>query len=102
MKTENLYVGIKFDPKTTDAESIANALDKIVKAGVLGDFLEEYGSPKIGKFFILPDYEKRISALQEALGALLGVAVWAADHGADSKNILALLRMARKAQKGTA
>jgi len=51
-----LYIDVEFDEQKTDAESIANALDKVMKSGLatLWDCWDEYGGePKVGEFLVL-------------------------------------------------
>ncbi len=51
-----LYLDIEFNGRKTDGESIASAMDNVVKTGMsaLGDCWDEYeGAPKVGEFFVL-------------------------------------------------
>ena len=51
-----LVLELKFGKRATDAESLATAMDKVVKCGMaaLGDCWHEYGGePKVGKFVVL-------------------------------------------------
>jgi hypothetical protein len=46
-----LTIDIEYDPKVTDAESIASAMDALLKTAIsIPGILEEYGDPKIGEF----------------------------------------------------
>lgn len=51
-----LYLDVRFGKRATDAESLATAMDNVVRTGMsaLGDCWGEYGGePKVGKFFVL-------------------------------------------------
>jgi len=50
------YIDVEFDGRETDAESMASAMDNVVKCGmtVVGDCWEEYGGkPKVGECSVL-------------------------------------------------
>ncbi len=51
-----LTVDVAYDPTKTDPESLAVVLDRLMETAlcVVG-ILEEYGSPKIGKFVVTPE-----------------------------------------------
>jgi hypothetical protein len=60
-----LYLDVEFDGRKTDAESIASAMDNVVKTGMsaLGDCWDEYGGePKVGQFLVLD----KVQAAQHA------------------------------------
>jgi hypothetical protein len=51
-----LYFDVKFNGRKTDSESIAGAMDNVVKCGMsaLSDCWDEYGGePKVGQFLVL-------------------------------------------------
>ena len=51
-----LFLDVEFDGGKTDGESIASAMDKVVKSGMsaLGDCWDEYGGePKVSEFLVL-------------------------------------------------
>jgi hypothetical protein len=51
-----LFIDVQFNGRKTDAESIASAMDNVVKTGMttLGDCWDEYGGePKVGQFLVL-------------------------------------------------
>lgn len=57
-----LYVEIEFDDEITDAESMATALDQLMKTALsTPGILEEYGDPEIGEFFVLPAEELQLA-----------------------------------------
>lgn len=57
-----LYIEIDFDDDMTDAESMACALDQLMKTALSTPrILEEYGEPKIGEFFVLPTEELQLA-----------------------------------------
>ena len=53
MAKTQLVVSVEYDDAMTDPESLAAALDNVMKTAftILGaDILEEYGDPKFGEF----------------------------------------------------
>jgi hypothetical protein len=67
-----LYLDVEFNGRKTDAESIAAAMDNVVKAGMsaLGGCWDEYGGvPKVGQFLVLDTAQAAEHA--EALGTLI-------------------------------
>lgn len=51
-----LYVDVTYDPRITDGESVANALDQLMETALsTPDILDEYGNPDIGAFYVLED-----------------------------------------------
>ena len=51
-----LYIDVEFNGRKTDCESIASAMDNVIKTGMsaLGDCWDEYGGePKVGQFLVL-------------------------------------------------
>lgn len=54
--TCTLQVDITFNPRKTDAESLAIALDRLMETALsTPGILDDYGNPEIGEFFILHD-----------------------------------------------
>jgi hypothetical protein len=53
MAKTTLTVDIVYDPKSTDPESLASAMDRLLET-VLSTpgIMEEYASPRIGEFFV--------------------------------------------------
>ena len=48
-----LTIDIRFDPKVTDAESVASALDTLLSTAMsTPDVLDECGDPTVGAFFV--------------------------------------------------
>lgn len=55
-KTVTLTLSVTFDPKKTDAESVAGALDQLLlTAASTPGILEEYGDIDIGEFMVPED-----------------------------------------------
>lgn len=51
--TAHFTLDVTFDPRKTDAESLASALDRLMETALsTPDLLHEYGNPKIGKFYV--------------------------------------------------
>ena len=50
-----LKLDVEYDPAVTDADSLASALDTLMATALsTPGILDEYGNPRIGKFFVLP------------------------------------------------
>ena len=67
-----LYLDVEFDGRRTDGESIASAMDNVIKTGMsaIGDCWEEYGNePKVGEFFVLDT--KQAAELAEEIDGLI-------------------------------
>lgn len=55
-----LFVAVEFDEKITDAESVASALDQLMRTALsTPEILDEVGNPRVSEFFALPDEELR-------------------------------------------
>lgn len=53
MKT-TLTVEIDYNPKKTDPEGLACAMDRLMETALsIPDVMDEYGNPKVGEFFVL-------------------------------------------------
>ena len=53
MKT-TLTVEINYNPKKTDPEGLACAMDRLMETALsTPEILDEYGNPKVGEFFVL-------------------------------------------------
>jgi hypothetical protein len=79
-----LFFDVKFNGRKTDAESIAAALDNVVKCGMsaLGDCWDEYGGqPKVGEFFVLDAK----AAARHATPAPSGAAKYVVQHEMDDE-----------------
>ena len=55
MKKALLTIEIEYDEEVTDAESVADALDKVIEVGCGEVPFEEYGEPDIGEAFVAMD-----------------------------------------------
>ncbi len=67
-----VYLDVEFNGRKTDAESVAAAMDNVVKAGMsaLGDCWDEYGgAPKVGRLLALDTAQA--AELAEALEMLI-------------------------------
>lgn len=52
LKTCRLMIEITYDDDTTDADSLAEAFDKLLETACsTPGILDEYGNPEIGEFF---------------------------------------------------
>jgi len=53
MARTTLTVDIEYDPKLTDPEGLASAMDRLLET-VLSTpgIMEEYGDPRVGEFFV--------------------------------------------------
>ena len=57
MKT-TLTVEIEYDPKRTDPEGLACAMDRLLETALsIPEVMDEYGNPTIGEFFVAKDTE---------------------------------------------
>ncbi len=57
MKT-TLTVTIEYDPRKTDPEGLACAMDRLLETALsIPEIMDEYGSPTIGEFFVAKDTE---------------------------------------------
>lgn len=53
-QTAPLYVEVDFDPAQTDAESLASAMDILMKTALsTPDVLDDYGNPGVGRFYAI-------------------------------------------------
>lgn len=58
--TCTLKLDITYDPKLTDAESLANAMDILMDTALsTPDILDDYGNPCVGEFYVLHDPEAK-------------------------------------------
>jgi hypothetical protein len=58
-KTTKLEVEIRYDPNVTDPEGLACALDRLMETALsTPDILDDYGNPRIGEFFVVPQPSK--------------------------------------------
>ena len=65
MKT-TLTVTIEYDPRKTDPEGLACAMDRLLETALsMPEIMDEYGSPTIGEFFVAKDTENE-AALKAA------------------------------------
>jgi hypothetical protein len=65
-----LYFDVEFDGRKTDGESIASAMDNVVKCGMsaLDDCWDEYGGkPQVGKCFVLDTAQAPSGAAKYAM-----------------------------------
>ncbi|REJ65659.1 MAG: hypothetical protein DWQ31_17110 [Planctomycetota bacterium] len=61
MTKATLYLDIEFDEQTTDAESVASALDTLMETALsTPDILSEYGNPRIGPFYVAENRAPRV------------------------------------------
>jgi hypothetical protein len=55
-----LTVEIRYDPKVTDPESLASAMDRLMETALsTPGLLDEYGDPVIGEFYVLAEDDKQ-------------------------------------------
>jgi hypothetical protein len=86
MKT-TLTLEIEADPETTDPESLACAMDRLMETALsTPDILSEYGNPKVGEFFVaketaVPKVVLNLSGgvLQDVFGSDSAIAVTLVD-----------------------
>jgi len=53
MKTAKLFLYVEYDENTTDAESVARAMDILTETAMsTPGVLDEYGNPDIGEFLV--------------------------------------------------
>lgn len=80
-----LFVAIDFDDKITGAETVATALDQLLKTALsTPSVLDDCGNPRVSEFFALPDEELRaakanLDELQQQINAVksaLAVSEW--------------------------
>lgn len=56
MKTAKFTLSVEYDPEATDPESLARALDILLESATDDPtILDDYGNPKIGEVFPVPD-----------------------------------------------
>jgi len=56
MQQATLKLDVQFDPEETDAESVAAALDKLLKMAMsIPDMLDEYGVVQVEEFLVEPE-----------------------------------------------
>lgn len=56
LQKATLTVEVTYDPEVTDAESIANAADRLLETALsTPGILEEYGSPTFDAFYVASD-----------------------------------------------
>jgi hypothetical protein len=54
MAKTTLSVAIHYDARRTDPESLASAMDRLLETALtIADILDEYGNPKVGRFFVV-------------------------------------------------
>jgi len=65
MKTTTLTVDVDYDPETTDPESLASALDNLLKTALsTPGILDDYGDPVVGEFLAPRPHEAYVVATQ--------------------------------------
>jgi hypothetical protein len=83
MKT-TLTVDVEFDPNVTDAESIASAADRLLKAALsTPGIMDEYANPRFAPLFVAPDMnsssQSRATVVLEISGGVMQEA-YSTDH----------------------
>jgi hypothetical protein len=75
-KIGRLYIDVEYDPKVTDLESVADALDRVMDTALSTyGLLEEYGNPRPQAFYV-ETMESSVSWLKQRIleGARDGIA----------------------------
>jgi hypothetical protein len=55
-----LTIEVHYDPRRTDSESLASAMDRLLEtARSIPGVLDEYGEPRFGEFFVAPTTRQR-------------------------------------------
>ena len=53
MAKTTLTVDIEYDPKLTDPDGLASAMDRLLETAIsTPGIMEEYANPRIGEFFV--------------------------------------------------